>query len=152
LARLPIPPHRLSDARQYKFSQAEVNWICPVPGRRWRIFRQAAQAPRHFDPESPCGMIRMRCNEPCHESAQMKSFRTVFIAFCVLAATGLAIGLIAERHACDRLERGNKALLGWSGAIQSLTAENRQLSNLLAQSRENTASASAEAVAGRLSH
>lgn len=57
------------------------------------------------------------------------------VILCLLATVGLAVCLVSERQACQRLAAQNDALRDQLKKMAELTAENERLSNLLAQAK-----------------
>jgi hypothetical protein len=70
----------------------------------------------------------------------MKSKGTIFGAICLLAAAGLAIGVGVERHAGAKLKQQNRALRQQLSQVDQFFAENRRLSNLMAQASASPSS------------
>jgi hypothetical protein len=63
----------------------------------------------------------------------MKSTGTVMRGFSALAASGLAIGVVVERHAWFKLDQENGALRQQLSQRAQYLAENQRLSNLVAR-------------------
>ena len=61
------------------------------------------------------------------------------VSVCILAAAGLAAGLMLERQACQKLGAQNDALRRQLAQMAELTAENERLSSLLAQANAHGA-------------
>src|SRR5579859_1860279 len=61
--------------------------------------------------------------------------KAIGIIVCLLATVGLAVCLVSERQACQRLGAQNDALRDQLKKMAELTAENERLSKLLAQAK-----------------